>query len=68
MGSDLENQDRMSVSPDTWLHGGRSWGICLGAPVGGFLGGQGLPAQGHWRWDLILIDLPASPHSSQLGL
>lgn len=59
---------REDVSPATWLQGGGSWGVFLRAPASCFLGGHGLLAQGHRRWDLILTDLPAFPHSSQLRL
>ena len=68
MGSDLGSQARTQLSQDTWPRGRGSWGFCFGVPVGCFLGDQGPPSQGHWGWNLILIDLPAFPHSSQLGL
>lgn len=64
----LETRTGLGMSPDTWLYGEGSWGICLRAPVGCFPGGRLSLAQGHWRWNLILTDLPAFPHSSQLRL
>lgn len=56
------------LSSDTLVHGTWSWGVCLRTPVGCFLVGWGPFAQGHWRWNLILTDRPAFPHSGKLGL
>lgn len=67
-GPDPGNSARIRLSPDTWLHGGGSWGFCFRAPVACFLGGRRPSAQGHRRRDLTLTDLFAFPHSSQLGL
>lgn len=57
-----------SMSSDTWLHGTGTWKVCLKVLVGSFLLGWGPFAQGHWRWNLLLEDLPAFPHSGKLGL
>jgi hypothetical protein len=61
-------ETRNSVSSDTWLHGTGTWRVYLRVLDGSFLGGWGPFAQGYWRWDLILTDLPAFPHSGKLGL
>lgn len=56
------------MSSDTWLHGTGAWRVCLRVLAASFLMGWRPFAQGHWRWNLILTDLPTFPHSGKLGL
>lgn len=59
---------RNNMSSDTWIHGTGTWRVYIRVLLVPFLGGWGPFAQGHWRWNLILTDLPTFPHSGKLGL